>query len=331
MLTSEKVYEMAQKMNKSSADAERQETETEAKVEEKAAAEEPKAAEVPKEEEIKDNADADRPAEEAKEEAAPEATEEKEVETAKEDKEVPKPKHSKQEQIDYSFKRLKSKNRKLEQRIRELEEENRKIRPDLTLDDFKGDHTKFVNYLVDKKSLEKESEQTRRAYEISRQEEFEAVNAQRIESCFPDEKSRNAYADLVRVNGNAFVAELDENDPEQVVLGYLDDCDIAPLMTSILMTNGEYREQVLGKHSPYMRLKAMEDLENRIRYAQRELGKRKAAAVPVKTEDTKPEAPPKPKIPVVGSVTKSETSNGKTVKDYNSILHGLNQNRYGSH
>ena len=77
-------------------------------------------------------------------------------------------------------------------------------------------------------------------------------------------------------------------------------------------------------------MRALELLENRIKFAQAELAKRNAT-VPEKNEDTKP-VESKKAMPVIGSVTKSESnSNGTVVKDYNAILRQLNNARLGSH
>lgn len=337
MMDSSKVYEIAAKMHAD--DVETNESETKANVEEtKVDTAEQTTADVPKNDDK--IADANTPKEEVKDEAKPENSNEKVVEKDESNKESDNPENketehkekkvfTKQEQIDYAFKREKSKRKKLEQRIRELEEENKKYKQNYTLEDFKNNTQDYVNYLVDKKSLELEKQRLKDEYTLSRQEEYNAINEQRIENCFPDENSRNAYDSLLKSKGAAFVKELDDEDPDQVVLGYLDDCDVSPLMIQILMTNEQYKNQVLSKHSPYMKLRALEDLENRIKYAQAELAKKQNSTVPEKNEDTKPVEQVKPAIPVVGSVTKSDQSNGNVVKDYNSILHQLNARRYG--
>lgn len=333
MLTSEKVYEMAAKMNadkqeeKPAEVVETKESETKAEVEEtKVETAENETANSPKKEE---NADTDTPKEEVKDEAKPDNSNEKVVaENDASQENVEKKEPSKQEKIDYAFKKEKAKRKRLEQRIRELEEENKKYKDNLKLEDFGNKTEDYYNYLVDKKFNEKEQERLREEYSLSRQEEYNAINEQRVNACFPDENSKNVYNNLIQKQGPAFVKELDEEDPDQVVLGYLDDCDVAPLMIQILMTNDQYKNQVLSKHSPYMKLRALEDLENRIKYAQAEMAKRNST-VPEKNEDTKPVETPKPAIPVVGSVTKSDQSNGKVVNDYNAILHQLNARRYG--
>lgn len=332
MMDSSKVYEMAAKMN-AEKNVETKESETKVNVEEtKAETAEPKTAEAPKIEEKENNkADTNTPKEEVKDATKPENSDEKVVEKNERTEKNPAKKetHTKQEQIDYAFKRLKGKNKELIQRIRELEEENKKFKENYTLEDFKNNQEAYLNYLVDKKTLSNEQVRLEKEYERARKEEFEYLNAQREEKCFPNEQARESYYQARKIYGPALLKELDEVDKEGVVLGYLDDCEVAPLMLQILMTNEQYKNNVLEKHSPYSKLRALEDLENRIKYAQSELAKRNST-VPVKSEDTKPVETPKPAIPVIGSVTKSEqSSNGKIVKDYNTILHELNQKRLG--
>lgn len=88
------------------------------------------------------------------------------------------------------------------------------------------------------------------------------------------------------------------------------------------MTNKEYRNEVLSKTSPYGKQRAMENLEAKVRWAQQQLENRK------KKGQEKEPAPEKPKIPVVGTVTKSDPDNGNVIKDYNDVLHKLNQRKY---
>lgn len=330
MMDSSKVYEMAAKLN-ADKNVETKESDTKVNVEEtKVETAEPKTAETPKIEE-KENADTNTPKEEVKDATKPENSDEKVVEKDERTEKNPEKKetHTKQEQIDYAFKRLKGKNKELARRIRELEEENKQFKENRTLEDFKNNYEAYTSYLVDKKTLSREQERLEQEYANAKKEEFEYLNAQREKNCFPDENAKEAYYNVRKMYGPEFLKELDEVDKEQVVLGYLDDCDVAPLMLNIMLTNEKYKNSVLEKRSPYAKLRALEDLENRIKYAQSELAKR-SSTVPVKNEDTKPVENQKPAIPVIGSVTKSEqSSNGKIVKDYNSILHDLNQRRLG--
>lgn len=278
----------------------------------------------PKNEEKEEKVDTDQQKQDVKEDAKPEKSVEVEVE-----KETKPTKPTKQEQIDYAFKREKAKRKRLEQKIKELEAENQKFKG-LSLEDFKNNNNDYINYLVDMRLREQEKSRLQDEYNSSKNEEFEIVNQQRERNCYPDDESLEKYHKTIEKLGPSFLKELDEEDKEGVVLGYLDDCDVSPLMLQIMMTDNNYKNSILSKHSPYMKMKALEDLENRIRYAQTEMSKRNST-VPEKNEETKP-VEPKPTIPVIGSVTKSEPNpNGKVVKDYNSILHSLNQHRYGSY
>lgn len=239
-------------------------------------------------------------------------------ETEKKPAEDKKPgkKYSKQEQIDYSFQKLKtreeSKRRKLEARIKELEEAlNKKD----NAPSFDKDKEEYIKYSVEQYGKEAEKKRLEQEYIDSKRYEAEELNRKRIEACFTDETEREKYNKLVKTNGPEFVKLLDREDPESVILGYLDDSDISPILVRILMTNKEYRNEVLSKTSPYGKQRAMENLEAKVRWAQQQLENRK--------KNEKPN-----KIPVVGTVTKSDSNDGNIVKDYNDVLHKLNQRKY---
>ena len=245
-------------------------------------------------------------------------TEETEKKPAEDKK--PGKKYSKQEQIDYSFQKLKtreeSKRKKLEARIKELEEALSKKD---NAPSFDKDKEKYIKYSVEQYGKEAEKKRLEQEYIDSKRYEAEELNRKRIETCFTDEVEREKYNTLIKNNGPDFVKLLDKEDPESVVLGYLDDCDISPILVRILMTNKEYRDQVLSKSSPYGKQRAMENLEAKVRWAQKQLENRKTKELEVQE---------KPKIPVVGTVTKSESNDGNIVKDYNDVLHKLNQRKY---
>lgn len=245
----------------------------------------------------------------------PEAKPAEETEKKPAEDKKPGKKYSKQEQIDYSFQKLKtreeSKRRKLEARIKELEEAlNKKD----NAPSFDKDKEEYIKYSVEQYGKEAEKKRLEQEYIDSKRYEAEELNRKRIEACFTDETEREKYNNLVKTNGPEFVKLLDREDPESVILGYLDDSDISPILVRILMTNKEYRNEVLSKTSPYGKQRAMENLEAKVRWAQQQLENRK------KIE--------KPKIPVVGTVTKSDSNDGNIVKDYNDVLHKLNQRKY---
>lgn len=248
------------------------------------------------------------------------------VETKPEDKPAEKKEkhqYTKQEKIDYAFQKAKAKQKKLEARIRELEEENKKFK-EKKLEDFGDSQEDKINFLVDKRENERELARLQQEVVDNRNSEASRIHEQRTIACFPDEAEQEKYKNLIRDYGPAFVKQLDEVDPEQVVLGYLDDCDISPILTRILMTNKEYRDSVLNKTSPYSKQRAMEQLEAKVRWAQQQLNNRK------QKETTPPTTPveTKPSIPVVGSVTKSESSSDGVQKDMNSLLTKLNQRKH---
>lgn len=229
-----------------------------------------------------------------------------------------KQKHTKQEQMNYAFAKEKAKRRKLEERIRELEEENKKFK-DLNLDDFKNDQQKYTDYLVDRKVNEMERNKLQAEYESSRNEEAEKINQYRINQCFEAQEDKDAYNALIEKNGKQFLAYLDKNDPQQAVLGYLDDCEVSPIIIRLMMTRPDIRDSIMSKSTPYAKTVALDKLADRIVYAQNVI-KQKAAA--------KNNAPAKPNLPVIGKVTKSETTNTDIdLTDPNAILHKLNQKR----
>jgi len=250
-------------------------------------------------------------------------TEETEKKPA-EDKKQSGKKYSKQEQIDYSFQKLKTreeaKRKKLEARIKELEEAlNKKD----NAPSFDKNKEEYIKYSVDQYGKEAEKKRLEQEYIDSKRYEAEELNRKRIETCFADEVEREKYNTLIKNNGPDFVKLLDKEDPESVVLGYLDDCDISPILVRILMTNKEYRDQVLSKSSPYGKQRAMENLEAKVRWAQKQLENRK-----LKEQENEHNVQEKPKIPVVGTVTKSDSNDGNIVKDYNDVLHKLKQRKY---
>ena len=246
----------------------------------------------------------------------------------KETKVDKKPHYTKQEQIDYAFQKKQAKIKRLEQRNRELEEELKK-RDALKLEDFGNDTQKYLDYAVDVKDKQRELARNQEEIKAEQIAEYDELNNKRIAECFPDEKEQKIFRAIIQQNGNAFLQKLDSFDPDGAILSYLDDSDISPLLTRILISSPEYLDEVLSKRSPYGKYNAMDKLAQRVQYAREEMKKRDEAAanntIPQETE-----VKTKPSIPVVGSVTKSEnTKDSKPVFDPNQILHKLKQkNKY---
>lgn len=266
----------------------------------------------------------------SEEENKPEVTEtspveeqkEKPIEDSNNQAKSEKHKYTKQEQIDYAFQKKQAKIKKLEARVRELEERE-KERKNLTIEDFNNKVDDYVNYAVDKKDAEREKNRLVEELSDYKKEEFDAIQKERVSRCFPDENDRDSYNKLLAEHGKDFLKIVDRDDPDEVVLGFLDDSDVSPILLRLLMTSKTHRDMVLSKHSPYAKQRAMETLENSVKFAMAKLAKQRNS-VPEKTEETKPE---KPAMPIIGSVTKTDKISGEVVKDYNDILHKLNERR----
>lgn len=249
-----------------------------------------------------------------------EVTETKPVEETK--SVVDKKKLSKQDKINYSFAKKNAKLKKLEERIKELEAENAKFKG-LNLENFGNDQQKYIDYLWEQKSRESEQQNLESQLYSQRAKEAEEINNKRIEACYPDENDREIYSRMIAEHGRDLVTKLDEADPEHSILAYLDDSELSPILIRVLMTKPDIRNEILSKSSPYTRTLAMAKLESTIRNARAVIANRNNKA----KAETK--APAKPTIPVVGSVTKSDNvNNASNVKDYNQILHNLNQKHY---
>lgn len=246
----------------------------------------------------------------------------KAVEDKKTSEKIDKRQYTKQEKIDYAFQKEKAKQKKLEARIRELEAQLAE-KKNLTIEDFDNKVGDYVNYAVDRKDKEREKAQIEEALNESRRAEYDAMNQRKVDFCFPDENEKAIYNKLLADHGKEFLKTLDDNDPQEAVLGFLDDSDVAPLLVRILMTSKTHRDQVLSKHSPYAKQRAMEALENSVKFAMAKLAKQRNTVEQVEEK--------KPAMPIVGSVTKTEKGSGNEVKDYNDILHKLNnRNKYNS-
>lgn len=239
--------------------------------------------------------------------------------------------YSQQEKVNYAFQKEKAKRKKLEARLRALEEENKALKG-VNVADFKDDYSKLIDHSVSQKLNEAEIERVKAEYQSSQDAEFEEVNNQRIRECFPDDIEQQRYRALTNERGPAFVKKLDADDAEGAVWSYLDDSEISPLLTRILMTNDKYYDEIMKYKSPYGKYMALDRLAQKVQLARAEMAKEKQSQVasPKPLEQNKPVEQVKPSMPVIGSVTKSESDSGPVVKDYNQILREMNQKRgYG--
>ena len=148
------------------------------------------------------------------------------------------------------------------------------------------------------------------------QEELEAENAnriyqERVNSCFTDEAEKNHYNTLMNNGRDKFLAFLQQYDPENAILQYLDDCDISPLMVRTLMTSPKELRAVIEKRNPVSKAMALETLKNRILLDRR---LRQTSSITPKKAST----PPANKLPSTGSQVNPAGGSGQTeVRDSN--------------
>lgn len=226
--------------------------------------------------------------------------------------------YTRQEKIDYAFKKEKARRKAAEAKYQavmaELEQLKKK-QPN------KENAVEYVDYAVDLKDKEREASRLQEQIRESQSLEYEELNNARIRECFPDEAEQEKFRKVVEQEGPKLLKKLDAEDPEQAVLAYLDDSPIAPILTRLMIAKPEYLDEVLSKRSPYGKYVAMEKLAERVEYARQQMAKPEEVPQPAAA----PETPTKPVLPVVGSVTKSD-ANKDTPKtfDPNALLHKLN-------
>lgn len=326
MMDTKKVMEFVDSLNKKEDDPKPAEdaktTEAPAKAEE--VKEEPKAEETA----TAAAEPTDQPEPEKKEPVAEPAKEDeppaREEESKTEDKPVQQ--HTRQEQIDYAFKKEKAKRKALEAKYAQLQKKFEALQAKKPEDP--KDQDAVIDYKVNLKDMQHEMERTQEAIQESEYQEYNELNNARINACFPDPEEQRKFREVISAEGPKLLQKLEANDPENAVLGYLDDSDLAPILTRLMIAEPKYLEDVLSKRSPYGKYEAMRELEKKVEYARNELAK---GAKGGKAEPA-PQPKPKPAIPVVGSVTKSEsTKETKQVFDPNAYLHKLNsRNTYHS-
>lgn len=229
---------------------------------------------------------------------------------------------SNQKQADYAFAKEKAKRKALQAKYDALVKEVDELRKQKPNTDNQAE---YVNYLVDLKDKERETNRLQESIVESKYAEYEQLNNARIDNCFPTETERAKYRELVSQSGSSLLRKLDEADPEQAVLAYLDDSEIAPILTRLFIAEPSYLDAVLAKHSPYGRYQAMDELARKVEYARSRMNEQ------TKPNDATNEQPSAKKpLPVIGSVTKSDANKDtKEVFDPNAILHKLkSKNKY---
>lgn len=239
------------------------------------------------------------------------------------------PEHSptKQEKIDFAFKREKAKRKAAEARYAKVAKELEELKKQKV--EYNAENpSDYISHQVDMKTLERQKDEIYDELSASQQAEYEEINNRRIAECFPDEGSQAKFRQVIETEGPKLLKTLDEFDKDQAVLAYLDDSELSPILTSVLIQKPQYLDEVLSKRSKYGKYLAMQDLENRIRLAQKQLSEEKK-----KPEETQQPSPQKKPLPIVGSQTKSEANKDtKVAFDPNAFLRKLNegQRRYHS-
>ena len=225
--------------------------------------------------------------------------------------------YTRQEKIDFAFKKEKAKRKAAEAKYQAVMAELEKLKKQQP---NKENAVEYVDYAVDLKDKEREASRLQEQIRESQSLEYEELNNARIRECFPDEAEQEKFRQIVDKEGPRLLKKLDAEDPEQAVLAYLDDSPIAPILTRLMIAKPEYLDEVLSKRSPYGKYVAMEKLAERVEYARQQMAKPEEVPQPAAAPETH-----KPVLPVVGSVTKSD-ANKDTPKtfDPNALLHKLN-------
>ena len=221
-----------------------------------------------------------------------------------------------------SFRREKDKRKKqklsYEQRMAKLEAENAELRKRLgnvDSEDFKVDN-KNLSDIVQLRTNENEAKRLSEERERVMMEDDVAENERRVAQCFPDEQDREIYNRLVKNSGTDFVEKLDAEDPDGVILGCLDDCDISPIVLRVMMTKPQYLNEILSKKTRHGKEVAFDALVNRCRLADRIVKSKRAQKKNNDTEDAPKEAAPKGLngIKPTGRQAKANTDGGGEIR-----------------
>jgi hypothetical protein len=222
-----------------------------------------------------------------------------------------------------SFRREKDKRKKqklsYESAIARLERENAELKKklgDVDSEDFKVDNRNLSD-IVKLRTNESEAERLKEERERVMMEDDVAENERRVATCFPDEADREIYNRLLKNSGTAFVERLDAEDPDGVILGCLDDCDISPIVLRVMMTKPQFLNEILSKKTRHGKEIAFDNLVNRCRIADKVI-KSKKASQKTKPEGTEAKEEPQPKglngIKPTGRQAKANTDGGGEIR-----------------
>jgi hypothetical protein len=175
-----------------------------------------------------------------------------------------------QERYAKSFRKEKDKrkrqNQQFQAEIARLKRENAELKGKLGSDDFKADKDS-ISALVKMQTNENEISRLQTEQANNQMADDMAENERRVNLCFPDETDRKIYAQLLQNSGTAFVEKLDAADPEGVILGCLDDCEISPIVLRVLMTRPAFLNDILSKKTRHGKEVAFDALVNQCKVA----------------------------------------------------------------
>lgn len=169
-----------------------------------------------------------------------------------------------------SFRKEKDKrkrqNQQFQTEIDRLKRENAELKEKLGTGDFKADKDS-VSTLVKMQTNENEISRLQTEQANNEMADDMAENERRVNLCFPDENDRKVYNQLLQNSGKAFVEKLDAADPDGVVLGCLDDCEISPIVLRVLMTKPVFLNEILSKKTRHGKEVAFDALVNQCKVA----------------------------------------------------------------
>ena len=271
--------------------------------------EEPKQEQPKAEEQKDDKPKAEEPKEDKPKEDNP-AEDKPKDETPSEDKQKrlpPSKKYTRDERIAHSFAIEKKKRQAAQAKVKELEEELAKVKG-LKPEDFNNDVEAYTSFRLDEQHKKDEIERQKRFIEQSEAEELAKETERKVNLCFPDEADRAAYDELISTRGRDFYEALQANDPNGVVLDYLNGVEKYPIVLRELMTNMEALAHVFRDKDPY-------ELRHNLHVFTKELLEGKPKEEPKKEPEQQP--PKHAAIPVIGKQVTAGAKPTEPVHDRN--------------
>lgn len=272
--------------------------------------EEPKQEQPKAEEQKDDKPKAEEPKEDKPKEDKPAEDKQKE-ETPSEDKKKnvpPSKKYTRDERIAHSFAIEKRKRQEAQAKVKELEAELAKVKG-LKPEDFNNDVEAYTSYRIDAQHKLDEIERNKRFIEQSEADEMARETERKVSMCFPDEADREEYEQLIATNGKSFYEALQANDPNGVVLDYLNGVEKYPIVLRKLMTDMDALRHVFRDKDPY-------ELRHNLHVFTKELLSGKAEEKKEDVKQPEQEQPqPKPAIPVIGKQVTAQAKPTEPVHD----------------